>query len=71
MKTEFLLLTLYESNILTFEQICETLGISRKRGYNLRSEGKFPIPLLENPLRADVRDVAEYLDEIREKVKKK
>lgn len=69
MKTEFLLLTLYEKPFLNFQETCEAIGIKLKTGYNMRSERMFPIPMLESPLRASVQDVAEYIDLMREQAR--
>lgn len=71
MNTQFLLLGLYESPFLTFAQVCKAIGISTQTGYNLRGMNKFPIPLLEGPIRAAVQDVAEYIDAQRELAKEK
>lgn len=69
MQTEFMLLGLYGSPFLTFEEVCKTIGISKNYGYNLRHQKVFPIPLMDAPLRAAVQDVAEYIDQQRELAK--
>lgn len=71
MKTEFLLLALYEKPFLNLKETAEAIGISLQSAYNLRSMKLFPIPLLENPIRASVQDVAEYIDQQRELAKEK
>ena len=71
MKTEFLLLSLYEKPFLSFQETCEAIGISKQAGYNARSQKCFPIPMLEAPLRASIQDVAEYIDQQREQAKEK
>jgi predicted DNA-binding transcriptional regulator AlpA len=71
MKTEFLLLTLYEKPFLSFQETCEAIGISLQSGYNSRSQKTFPIPMLEKPLRASIQDIAQYIDEQREQAKEK
>lgn len=71
MKTEFMLLALYEKTFLNFKETCEAMGISLQTGYNLRSLNTFPIALLESPIRASVQDVAEYIDQQRELAKEK
>lgn len=71
MKTEFLLLTLYEKPLLNFQETCTAIGISLQTGYNLRANKTFPIPMLENPIRASVQDVAAYIDEQRDIAKGK
>ena len=57
----------YEKALLTFEEVCAVLQMSVQTGYNLKSEGRFPIPLkkLGKGLVADIRDVAEFLEHIR------
>lgn len=71
MKTEFMLLALYEKPFLNFQETCEAIGWGLQTGYNARSKKKFPIVLLDNPLRASVQDVAEYIDQQRELAKEK
>lgn len=71
MNTEFLLLALYEAPFLTFAQVCKSIGVSLQTGYNMRSNKSFPVPLLENPIRAAVQDVAAYIDTQRELAKEK
>jgi hypothetical protein len=39
--------------------------MSMKTAYNKRSANTFPIPMSGDPLHADIRDVAAYLDQIR------
>ena len=70
MNMVYMLLALYERPYLNFQETCDAIGISKQTGYNLRNNKKFPIAMLESPLRADVRDVAAYIDEQREKVKR-
>lgn len=70
MNSTYMLLGLYGKPRLTFEQTCDAIGISKATGYTWRSVGKFPVTMSRNPLTADVRDVAEYLDSIREGSKK-
>lgn len=71
MKTEFMLLALYEKPFLNFKETCQAIGIALQSGYNMRSQNSFPIPLLESPVRASVQDVATYIDEQRELAKEK
>jgi hypothetical protein len=65
MNTEFMLLAIYNKPRLTMEEVCQSLGITTATGYTHRSLGKFPVPMAGNPLTADVRDVAEVLDNLR------
>ncbi|WP_042299017.1 helix-turn-helix transcriptional regulator [Paraburkholderia kururiensis] len=57
--------------MLTLDEVCEAVGYEKNTAYNDLSNGLFPIPLRKQGKRlfADVRDVAEYLDAMREKVK--
>jgi hypothetical protein len=66
-----MLLALYGKPFLSFKETCEAIGVSTQSGYNARSQGSFPIPLLDNPLRAAVQDVATYIDQQRERAKEK
>ena len=65
MKTEFMLLSIYNKPRIDFGQVCEAIGIAKQTGYNLRSRGLFPIKLAGNPITADIRDVAAHLDALR------
>jgi len=71
MKTEFMLLAIYEKPILNFQETCKAMGISTQSGYNMRAQNIFPIPLMEGPLRASVQDIATYIDQQREQAKKR
>lgn len=63
MKTEFILLALYEKMFLNFKETCEAIGIPLQTGYNLRNRNEFPIPTLEHPIRASIKDISEYIDQ--------
>ena len=65
-QTEFMLMGLYRTALLSLDQVCELVGIAKPTAYSQRSRGDFPIPMTGNPLRADIRDVAIYLDKRRE-----
>ena len=65
MNSEYMLLSLYESPRLTLEQTCKIVGITVETAYVQRCNGVFPIPMSGKPLRADVRDVAKYIDNMR------
>lgn len=65
MKTEFMLLAIYNKPRLSIDEVCEALGISTATGYTHRSLGKFPVPMAGKPLTADIRDVAIELDRLR------
>lgn len=66
MNTEYMLLGLYGKPRLSLEEVCKVIGISVRTGYNQRNNNTFPIKMTGNPLRADIRDVAAYLDKLRE-----
>ena len=65
MNTTYMLLGLYNKPRLSLKEVCNAIGISEATGYTHRSLGKFPVKMTGNPLTADVRDVADYLDELR------
>lgn len=71
MQTEFMLLALYEKPFLNFAEACKAIGITTQAGYNLRSQGVFPIPVLEGPIRVAVHDIAAYIDQQRELAKER
>lgn len=66
MRTEFMLLAIYNKPRLSFDQVCEAIGVAKQTGYNLRARGEFPVALAGNPLTADIRDVAAHLDTLRQ-----
>lgn len=66
MQTEFMLLAIYNKPRLSFDQVCEAIGVAKQTGYNLRARGEFPVQLNGNPLTADIRDVAAHLDKLRQ-----
>ena len=66
MRTEFMLLAIYNKPRLSFKEVCHALGIKEATAYTQRSIGIFPVPMSGKPLSADIRDVAAALDEIRE-----
>lgn len=68
MNTVFMLLAIYDKPRLTLPEVCEAIGISVRTAYNKRSARDFPINMVGDPLTADIRDVAEYLDQLREQV---
>lgn len=65
MNTEFMLLAVYNKPRLTLKEVCSAIGMSLKTAYNRRSSHTFPIRMAGDPLTADVRDVAQYLDTLR------
>jgi hypothetical protein len=66
MNTEFMLLAIYEKPRLTLDEVCHAIGMNIKTAYNKRSARTFPIPMAGDPLTADIRDVAAYLDKLRD-----
>ncbi|MES2105745.1 MAG: helix-turn-helix domain-containing protein [Pseudomonadota bacterium] len=65
MRADFLLLAIYNKPMLGLEEVCDIMGIDVNTAYVKRSTGTFPIPMSGKPLRADIRDVAEYMDRMR------
>jgi hypothetical protein len=65
MNTEFALLAIYNKPRLSLEEVCNAIGMKKQTAYNKRSCGTFPIAMSGDPLTADYRDVAAYLDEQR------
>lgn len=66
MRTEFMLLAIYNKPRLSFKEVCHALGIKEATAYTQRSIGTFPVPMSGKPLSADIRDVAAALDTMRE-----
>jgi predicted DNA-binding transcriptional regulator AlpA len=64
MNTVFLLLAIYEKPRLSLEEVCRAIGISTGTGYQQRSRGVFPVPMIGSPLTANIRDVAEALGKL-------
>jgi len=65
MQAEFMLLSIYNKPVLTLQEVCDIVGVGTNTAYVQRCNGTFPIPMTGKPLRADIRDVAKYLDEMR------
>lgn len=66
MNTVFMLLAIYNKPRLSLEEVCHALGVSVGTGYQQRCRGVFPVPMTGSPLTADIRDLAEALDKLRE-----
>jgi hypothetical protein len=65
MQTLMMLMTVYQSQLIDFEQFCEDfLGVCGKTGRNLRALNRFPVPVTDRG-KVDLRDVAEYVDRSR------
>jgi len=69
MKTEYMLLSIYNRPRIAFKEVCEAIGIAVQTGYNLRNAKTFPVKLAGNPLTADIRDLAAHLDSLRSDTK--
>lgn len=68
-KTEFMLLAIYNKPRLNIDEVCNALGMSTATGYTHRSLGKFPVKMSGSPLGADIRDVGDALDALREEAR--
>lgn len=66
MNAHMMLLAIYNAPVLTLEQVCQIVGVTKDTAYVQRCNGTFPIKMRGKPLLADVRDVAEYMDLARE-----
>jgi predicted DNA-binding transcriptional regulator AlpA len=72
MNALFLLMGQFNSRaVLNLDEVCEATGYQKSTAYNEMSAGTFPIPMRKQgkSLYADVRDVADYLDKLRDAVK--
>lgn len=57
------LISIYKKPLISFNEVCECIGIKPESGRVMRCKGTFPIPIRNRrPLMADLRDVAEFLD---------
>lgn len=58
----------YESLTVTLAQACKELNIQVSTAHNMLSAGTFPIPTRKEGRNriADIRDLANYLDKMRE-----
>jgi len=68
MNTTFLLLAKYDKPRLGMDEIADLMGVSIATARNQMYSGRLPIPTYKEGGRvfADIRDVAEYLDKMRE-----
>lgn len=68
MNTTFLLIAQYQKPRLGMQEIADLMGVSLDTARNLMYKGQMPIPTYKEGGRvfADIRDVAEYLDKMRE-----
>jgi predicted DNA-binding transcriptional regulator AlpA len=71
MNTQYMLFAMFEKPFLSLEETCKAIGISKQSAYNMRSQKVFPIPMLNNPLRASIEDVAKYIDQQLEEAREK
>jgi hypothetical protein len=65
-----MLLSTYNKPRLTLKEMCNAIGMSINTALNRRSTNTLPIPMTGDPLHADIRDVAAYVDELRAAGKK-
>lgn len=65
----FALLAIYNKPRLHFKEVCEVIGVSMPTGYNRGLNHTLPFHMAGDPLGADIRDVATYVDRMREEGK--
>ncbi|CAG9247041.1 Transcriptional regulator, AlpA family [Burkholderia cepacia] len=68
MKSLFILMAQFDSKLrLSLDEVCEAIGYAKQTAYNELSLGQFPIPMQKcaNKWVADIRDVAQFLDDER------
>jgi hypothetical protein len=63
--TKFMLLAIYNKPRLSLKEVSEAIGMSTKTAYNQRPANTFQIPMSGDPIPANIRDVAAYLDKLR------
>ena len=68
MRTEYMLLSIYNKPRLSFKEVCDCICLTLEGGRSQRAKGTFPVTLSGSPLSADIRDVAVCLDKLREDV---
>ena len=72
MRTDFMLLAIYETPLIPLEVFCrDILGIALQTGRNRIAAGTFPVPLTRtgsSPM-IHVDDAARYIDSCREAVR--
>jgi len=72
MKTEFMLLAVYDSPLIPLKRFAEDiLGIKHQTANNQLSAGTFPVPVTRvgEFVKVHVEDAARYIDECREQSK--
>lgn len=68
MKSLFILMAQFDSKLrLSLDEVCEAIGYARQTAYNELSLGHFPVPMQKCAGKwvADIRDVAQFLDDER------
>ncbi|RQR94546.1 hypothetical protein DIE04_19010 [Burkholderia sp. Bp8994] len=68
MKSLFLLMGQFDCKlVLSLDEVCEAIGYAKQTAYNEICAGRFPIPMQKraNKWVADIRDVAQFLDDER------
>ena len=68
MNSEFLLLAKYQKPRITMAELADFMGVSLHRAQNMKSAGELPVPVYKEGrnVYCDLRDVAAYLDVMRE-----
>lgn len=68
MNSEFLLLAKYQKPRLSLGELADFKGVSLHRAQNMKSAGELPVPVYKEGrnVYCDLRDVAAYLDAMRE-----
>jgi hypothetical protein len=71
MNSEFLLLAKYQKPRLSLAELADFMGVSLHRAQNMKSAGELPVPVYKEGrnVYADLRDVAAYLDAMRDSAK--
>ncbi|MFY2843620.1 helix-turn-helix domain-containing protein [Achromobacter ruhlandii] len=72
MNSEFLLLAKYQKPRLSLAELADFLGVSLHRAQNMKSAGELPVPVYKEGrnVYCDLRDVAAYLDAMRESARR-
>lgn len=71
MNSEFLLLAKYQKPRLSLAELADFMGVSLHRAQNMKSAGELPVPVYKEGRNwyCDLRDMAAYLDAMRESAK--
>lgn len=68
MNSEFLLLAEFQKSRISLKELADFMGVTFETAQNQRALGRLPIPTYKEGARvyADIRDIAAYLDTMRE-----